>query len=796
MNFVRYLLLLVLLPFTLEAQLPFYGDGYIYRISSDLSEISMLDPLQPISATNPVINTATNSLTFGSSLAIGKNMFLNDGTYTFYICNTTTNTYFYYDLASDSWLNTGHSYGPIVASNPGMGGGLMYSLVGGSGQIWKYDFTGPATLLTTITDFNGGGPYDLVVDCLGHFYILKTSNGGSGQWMRKYDPNGVLESQWTLTGAPSTTAGGGFAIVGDTLYYHNNNAFVTGIIGATNIDIININTAIGISADYANIPIGAGPMDGVVDSMFVCTSGNLQFTPTSDESVSWGVLSGNPTNINFNNGVLSADYTGSFEMYVEGFSACAQGNVVTDTLRLFLVEPNIQLVDTIKINGCGTAFQTPINAQITPSHSFIPYELSWNSPVGQVTSGAGTNNPTVQVTGSGYFYLEVAIPDPYGNCTYTDSVYIEATDYSITSSFTYELEPSCNFSELTVTNTSVHANPNAGFTGQWNFGNGQTSSQLPTESTVYDENGFYNVTLTLSNQYCTASHTELVSVNFPVTDTVSHEQVVCTSDMPFEYYGEVYNNYGDYTSILTNQDGCDSVVHLRLIEGEEYVFSYEKTICPGERYIFGNRILTKTGVYTDHFESRYGCDSIVEMNLTVEEFKIDLQASPNPAYEGELVTFQVNGSHDFDIDYWDPADSFIRPHLTVQKLKFDEPGVYDFEVFGISKNGCEAQDDISVTVLPIDPTVFLPNAFTPNNDGLNDVFSPKLLIERGYSIDNFSIYNRYGQLLFHSKGSEVKGWDGTFNGQLCPIGTYMYVLDVRFINGERYELKGDVHLIR
>lgn len=798
MKLFKYLFFILLLPLSLslEAQLPYYGDGLIYRIGSGASVISMHDPNLPASATNPANNNASLSINFSASgLAIGKNMALNDGTYTFYVCNGNTNTYFYYDLASNSWLNTNHSFGSTAAVNPGMGGGLMYNLVGGSGQIWKYDFTGPATLLTTITDFGGGGPYDLVVDCLGNFYVLKCSMSGSGQWLRKYDPNGVLDFEWDLVGAPNSSAGGGFAIVGDTMYYHNNSSFVTAIIGTTTVDVINIQTGIGSASDYANIPIGAGPMEGLVDSVFVCEAGTIQYTPTTTEQVEWGITSGNPTNITYNNGDLSIDYTGSFELFIEGFSACAEGNIVTDTLRLFLVDADIQMADTVKINGCGS-FTSQLNAQISTNYAFLPHEISWSSPVGQVTSGAGTNNPSIEVNQSGYFYLEVTIPAPYGDCTYLDSVYIEATDYTIYPSFTYDLEPSCNFSTITVNNTSTYGNPNANHSGQWDFGNNNTSSQLPTASNVYDETGFFYVTLDLSNQYCEASHTEAVPVTFPRTDTVSFREVVCTSDMPYDFFGEEFDSYGHFVSILTNQDGCDSVVHLTLIEGQEYVNSYVKTICPGETYVFGNRILKKNGVYTDQFVSKHGCDSIVEVTLKVEDFIMDLQAYPNPAYEGELVTLQAHGNYDFDIDAWDPSHLFIRPRQNVQKLTFDEAGVYNIEVFGTSENGCNGQDDVNIEVLPIDPTVFLPNAFSPNNDGLNDEFGPQLLIERGYSIDNFSIYNRYGQLVFHSKGTQAKGWDGHFNGQPSPMDTYMYVIEVRFTNGEAFEIKGDVHLIR
>jgi len=90
----------------------------------------------------------------------------------------------------------------------------------------------------------------------------------------------------------------------------------------------------------------------------------------------------------------------------------------------------------------------------------------------------------------------------------------------------------------------------------------------------------------------------------------------------------------------------------------------------------------------------------------------------------------------------------------------------------------------------------LTNAFTPNGDGLNDAFESQLLIARKYKIENFSIYNRYGQEVFNTRGTRARAWDGTYKGEPCEMDTYMYVISVKFTNGKSYEFKGDVHLIR
>ena len=92
--------------------------------------------------------------------------------------------------------------------------------------------------------------------------------------------------------------------------------------------------------------------------------------------------------------------------------------------------------------------------------------------------------------------------------------------------------------------------------------------------------------------------------------------------------------------------------------------------------------------------------------------------------------------------------------------------------------------------------VFLPTAFTPNNDGKNDTYHP--VFEDACVISNysFSIYNRWGERLFHSEDQNAK-WDGRYNGIKANVGTYMYYLKYNLgSNNTPTILKGDVTLIR
>lgn len=93
---------------------------------------------------------------------------------------------------------------------------------------------------------------------------------------------------------------------------------------------------------------------------------------------------------------------------------------------------------------------------------------------------------------------------------------------------------------------------------------------------------------------------------------------------------------------------------------------------------------------------------------------------------------------------------------------------------------------------PFGDQVYIPNAFTPNNDGKNDIF---LIYGNTISSAKMSIYTQWGQLIFQSD-NVANGWDGTFKGVNQPIGVYVYMVDITFNNGTTSLRKGTVTLIR
>jgi gliding motility-associated-like protein len=92
--------------------------------------------------------------------------------------------------------------------------------------------------------------------------------------------------------------------------------------------------------------------------------------------------------------------------------------------------------------------------------------------------------------------------------------------------------------------------------------------------------------------------------------------------------------------------------------------------------------------------------------------------------------------------------------------------------------------------------IFVPNSFTPNFDGLNDIFLP---VFSNYGISNkyysLQIYDRWGSLIFHTHDMQ-KGWDGTFKGEPCNSSVYVYSVNFKDLDGRIYQKMGHVSLIK
>jgi gliding motility-associated-like protein len=154
---------------------------------------------------------------------------------------------------------------------------------------------------------------------------------------------------------------------------------------------------------------------------------------------------------------------------------------------------------------------------------------------------------------------------------------------------------------------------------------------------------------------------------------------------------------------------------------------------------------------------------------------------------GESVNLSVAGS---TVDYtWTPptwldcvtcADPISVPEETIT-----------YSITIVDPNGCVASDNVTVTV-DYDLVIFVPNIFSPNGDGNNDI-----LYVRGVGVQslNFVVYDRWGEKVFETKNLD-NGWNGSYRGKTMNNAVFVYYLKATFIDGTETEQKGDLTLIR
>lgn len=106
--------------------------------------------------------------------------------------------------------------------------------------------------------------------------------------------------------------------------------------------------------------------------------------------------------------------------------------------------------------------------------------------------------------------------------------------------------------------------------------------------------------------------------------------------------------------------------------------------------------------------------------------------------------------------------------------------------------GCDIVVSAAISATTITDQVYVPNAFSPNGDGLNDVLRVYSNVIRDM---RFMVFNQWGEKIFESHNQST-GWDGTYKGKPQPSGVYMYVCDITLVDGRRIQRKGAINLVR
>jgi hypothetical protein len=162
----------------------------------------------------------------------------------------------------------------------------------------------------------------------------------------------------------------------------------------------------------------------------------------------------------------------------------------------------------------------------------------------------------------------------------------------------------------------------------------------------------------------------MVTLNLIVNPTQSTviDTTIC-DDETFVAAGISHNTIGNYTYILQTWQGCDSIVTLNLLVNPTHLINQNSTICQGESILVGTIIHDSTGIYTDTLVNIYNCDSIIITDLTVNPTQVTNLT--DTICHGETLDFNgqivdTSGTYQVTLQTWQGCDSIVNLDLTVQ----------------------------------------------------------------------------------------------------------------------------------
>jgi gliding motility-associated-like protein len=303
----------------------------------------------------------------------------------------------------------------------------------------------------------------------------------------------------------------------------------------------------------------------------------------------------------------------------------------------------------------------------------------------------------------------------------------------------------------------------------WEFGvPGATSTEFAPTYT-YPDTGVYNVSLTINpGTTCSDNITKKVKIypeykaDFTYSGSTCPGSPVAFADSTFATFGPVLYWWWSFGDGGTSMD-----------EKPTHAFATEK-------------------VYPVTLASRSwrGCKDTITKDVVIASFK-PFAGNDTVIVKGETINFNAKGGLWYK---WSPATNLNVTNISNPAGTFPEPGKYSYSVESVGETGCISSDSINVYVV-VDPYAFMPTAFSPNGDGLNDRLRPLLA---GYGqLQYFRIFDRWGQMMYSiGRIGENDGWDGTYKGTSCEVGTYWWMLSIKNRFGQDEFYKGNVTLVR
>ena len=749
-----------------------YGDQFRGEI--------MLD-----SSNNVLVASCTRSTNFPITNAVqANNAGMQDGII-FKLNSTLSNLMFStyiggskndacYSIKIDSSYNMVFSGGTCSSNLPATAGGWQNAYNGGisDGFVGKLNPTG--SILQRIS-YLGTTNYDqaffVEIDRSDNIFVLGQSRGGtfpvlnaafsnpgSGQFIVKLSPN-------LTTLLNSTVFGNGNADINISpsafLVDYCGNIYVSG--WGANLLLNTPLTGMAVTADafQAAAPNGFDFYLMVINRTF--------------STLLYGTyLGGNQAREHVDGGTSRFDKNGIVYQSVCGgcggvsdfpttTNAWSNNNLSTNCNNIifkfdFEITPDAQFtVD--QTSGCA-ALEITFENTSTTTDSFL-----WDYGDGNVDST--TVNPTITYINPGVYDVYLYVTDSI--CQITDTALVIITVYDSLLVDVPDAIQLCVPIEISLIGNSFGTadsflwSSNNQFTDQLNTTlNDSTLTITPQGSTIY----YFQA----SNADCSIYDSVIVSFTSSLL-LLSGDSTLCA---------------GDQTQItVTNQNPS---INFTYLWSPSSIISSQ----PNETTVLVNPPTTQY-LYVTASASN-GClieDSILISVSNLGNIPIVAAASEYIVVEGTTVTLTGTPSTGYSIT-WTPITGVTNPSIAQTTANMTSTTLFNYSV---TDGICLKSDTVLVKVLEFvcgDPFVYIPNAFSPNKDGDNDI-----LYVRGILIDKmiFRIFDRWGEMVFEST-NPANGWDGSFKGKFCDPDVFDYYLDVTCIDGQKNLIKGNITLLK
>jgi gliding motility-associated-like protein len=276
------------------------------------------------------------------------------------------------------------------------------------------------------------------------------------------------------------------------------------------------------------------------------------------------------------------------------------------------------------------------------------------------------------------------------------------------------------------------------------------------------------------------------------------------------------------TVVLIADDGCSEPqsqsIDITMYPRFNYTISTSDTLCPGEDGFVALAFLP-AGSYTVEWNGAPGNPALfnaesgvgVDINITDNNGCERDTSTTVPAFTEPSAVFNVlpnelcvpfenidniqliNNSVNAAEGTWSFGDGSTSPLVLGEDIvhAYEEAGQFVLSLSVVNEGGCKDSTSLNLCIQPQDP-VFVPDIFSPNDDGKNDT-----LYVRGLFISRmeFRVYSRWGEVVFESSSPSL-GWDGQLRGSAAPSGSYYYTLMATIGGATKVERVGEVVLIR